>query len=92
MKPRDIARAGLAGAYRAARATRATWRGNVSAINPDGSAQVKLPNGGVVKIYPTNLFAFSTDQSVTLLRAQGKFEVLAPSAYQGGLGSPFETP
>lgn len=92
MRARDIARAARRIARREARESRATWRGNVKSVNSDGSAQVTLPSGAEIKIYPSNLFPFNTDTSVTLLRTGRGFEVLGPSAYQGGLGSPYAPP
>lgn len=89
---REIARAMSMISGRAARATRATWRGNVDTVNEDGSANVKLPNGGVIKVQPSNLFDFTDGQSVTLLRTGSQYEAMGPSAYQGGLGAPFDPP
>ena len=91
-RDRQLARAASIISARAARQTRATWRGNVDSVNGDGSANVTLPNGGVIKVQPSNLFDFADGQSVSLLRTGSQFEVLGPSAYQGGLGSPFDTP
>ena len=90
MRERQLARAASMMAARAARQTRATWRGNVSSVNADGSALVKLPNGGIIKVQPSNLFEFADGQSVSLLRNGPQFEALGPSAYQGGLGAPFD--
>lgn len=87
---RNLARAASTIAGRAARLTRATWRGNCTEVLEDGSAIVQVPNGAKLKIDPSNLFSFSTGQSVALLRAGNQYEVLGASAYQGGLGAPYD--
>lgn len=89
-RERELARAAHMLTGRAARATRATWRGNVESVNADGSANVTLPNGASIKVQPSNLFDFSDGQSVTLLRTGRQYEAMGPSAFQGGLGAPFD--
>jgi hypothetical protein len=87
---RDAARAALIFSHQAARQTRATTRGNVDSVNSDGSAIVTLRSGAKVKVYSSNLFEFSKDESLTLVQRGGLYEALGPSGYQGGLGSPYD--
>lgn len=89
---RDIARAAVEISARAARQTRATWRGNIQSgdVQSDGSAHVTLPNGAKIKVDPSNLFTFSAGQSLALLRNGGQYEAQGPSAYSGGLGAPYD--
>ena len=73
-----------------ARESRAIFRGNVETIEEDGSANVRLPNGGLINLQPSILVQFSLQQPVAMLRAGNGFEILTQSAYYGGLGAPID--
>lgn len=90
MRPRDIARAISQASAEAAEETRALDRGNVDSVAEDGRATITLSSGAKIKVRPNNLFAFSENESVTLLRRRGQFQAMAPSAFQGGTGAPFD--
>lgn len=88
MDPRQAARFLQDAADRAAAKTAALRRGNVSELREDGRAVVQLANGAKILIPPAQ-FDYFENQSLTMTRQGGRWEALASSAYQGGLGAPF---
>lgn len=94
MDPRQAARFLQSAADRAAAKTAAIRRANVSEVRSDGRAVVLWSNGAKTLIPPsaTPDTPYVDQQALALVRQGGRWEALAQSAYQGGLGAPLSPP
>lgn len=92
MADREVARALNLAADQAARETRMLHRGVIAEVLEDGRCMVRLPGGGLVKLAAPTMFEPSKDQPITFFRQGSVWEIQTPSAFGGGLGSPYAEP
>lgn len=92
MDAREVGRFVGHASDQAARDTAAIRRGHVDSIRADDRPIILLSNGAKILGRKSQLFDVSENQAVTMTQNGNRLEILAPSAFGGGLGAPFTTP